>query len=129
MFLFPGRRVAKVIIVAYYSKYGKYDKENEKLYTNLPGGGWPDCDRDYFSSSNARRGGRSAILNRDLQFHIRSNGIPGASRTHTDSCSDRRWKSSKSIIQMVLQAPWRRSILNQAGSIEGRRQGSPIGEI
>jgi hypothetical protein len=37
------------------------------------------------------------MLNYDLQLHIRCNGIPDASHTHTDSRSDRRWNSSKII--------------------------------
>ena len=43
--------------------------KNENLPTNPSGGGRPDCDRDYFSSSNARRGTPSGILN-DLQLRI-----------------------------------------------------------
>jgi hypothetical protein len=60
-----------------------------------------------YSSSNACRGTPSTILNHDLQLHtywewpflqLRCNGLLRASRTNTDSRSDRRWGSSSKII-------------------------------
>ena len=46
------------------------ESKNENLLTNPYSGDRPDCDRDYSSSSNARRETPSGILNHDLQLHI-----------------------------------------------------------
>ena len=76
------------------------ESKNENLLTNPYSGDRPDCDRDYSSSSNARRETPSGILKHDLQ--LRCNGIPRASHTDTDTASRSDRSSSKITIQIVF---------------------------